>query len=135
MRALTRACLALQLAAAAVVSSPSLAFDLNGAWATDAANCEKIFAKKGNAIAYRSRSELHGSGFIIEANKIRGRTANCVIKTRRQAGDIIHLLAGCATDVMLSSMQFSLRIVNENKVLRIFPGMEGMELAYDRCSL
>ena len=42
-------------------------------------------------------------------------------------------MAACATDIMLSNVQFSLRVVNENKVSRIFPGMEGMELAYDRC--
>jgi hypothetical protein len=116
-----------------LLSSPSHALDLNGAWATDAADCQKIFVKKGNAISFRPQSELHGGGFIIDGNTIRGKAAKCVIKARREDGEIIHLMAACATDIMLSNVQFSLRVVNENKVSRIFPGMEGMELAYDRC--
>ena len=36
---------------------------------------------------------------------------------------------------MLSDVQFSLKIVNDNKVSRVFPGMEGIELSFDRCSL
>jgi hypothetical protein len=44
-------------------------------------------------------------------------------------------MAACATDLMLSDVQFSLKMVNENRVFRIFPGMEGIELSYDRCPL
>lgn len=133
MRALIPSFFAVQLAGL-VAASPGLAFDLNGAWATDAADCPKIFAKKGNAIAFRPKSELHGGGFIIDGNTIRGKTAKCTIKQRREEGGTLQLIASCATDVLLSNMQFSLRIVNDNKVSRIFPGMEGMELAYDRCA-
>jgi hypothetical protein len=44
-------------------------------------------------------------------------------------------VAACATDIMLSDVQFSLRVINDDKVSRIFPGMEGIELSFDRCSL
>ena len=78
---------------------------------------------------------MHGSGFVVEGNSIRGKAAKCTIKARRQEGEILHLIAACATDIMLSDVQFSLKIVNDNKVSRVFPGMEGIELAFDRCSL
>ena len=113
----------------------SHAIDLTGAWATDAADCQKIFVKKGKVISFQPRSELHGGGFIIDGNSIRGKAAKCAIKARREDGQLIHLIAACATDIMLSNVQFSLRVVSENKVSRIFPGMEGMEVAYYRCSL
>jgi hypothetical protein len=48
---------------------------------------------------------------------------------------MLQLIAACATDIMLSDVQFSLKIVSDNKVSRIFPGMEGIELSFDRCSL
>ena len=119
---------------ASLLTSPSHAIDLNGAWATDGAVCEKMFIRKGKSISFQPESEVHGGGFIIEGSSIRGKAAKCAIKSRREDGEIIHLLAACATDIMLSNVQFSLRILNENKVSRIFPGMEGMELSYDRCS-
>jgi hypothetical protein len=91
--------------------------------------------EKRKDISFRPESEVHGGGFIIEGNSIRGRTAKCSIKTRRENGEIIHLVAACATDIMLSDVQFSLRVINDDKVSRIFPGMEGIELSFDRCSL
>jgi hypothetical protein len=115
--------------------SSAHAFDLNGAWASDVKLCSKIFERKGTAFSFRHESELHGSGFIIEGKTIRGKAAKCAIKARKDDGEIINLVASCATDIMLSDVQFSLRVVTENKVLRTFPGMEGIEVAYDRCPL
>ncbi|NVO17991.1 MAG: hypothetical protein HXX10_28560 [Rhodoplanes sp.] len=114
--------------------SAAPAMDLDGAWATDRAVCSNVFVKKGGSIAFRPKSELHGSGFIIEGNSIRGASARCTIKTRKEDGSTVHLLASCATDIMLSSMQFSVKVVGPDKISRVFPGMDGMELAYDRCS-
>jgi hypothetical protein len=34
---------------------------------------------------------------------------------------------------MLSSVQFSLREVDANAVIRLFPNMDGMEIKYARC--
>jgi hypothetical protein len=34
---------------------------------------------------------------------------------------------------MLSSVQFSLKEIDANRVARLFPGIEGMEISYHRC--
>ena len=96
---------------------------------------QKSSRGKGKSISFRPDSEVHGSGFIVEGNSIRGKGARCAIKARRQEAEILHLIAACATDIMLSDVQFSLKVVNDNKVSRVFPGMEGIELSFDRCSL
>jgi hypothetical protein len=122
------------MAALSILASPAHALDLNGAWATDAAACEKLFVKKGKSFAFRPELEVSGGGFIVDGNSIRGKTANCTIKARKETGQIIHLLASCSTDIMLSDVQFSAKIVNENRITRIFPGLEGVEISYDRCA-
>ena len=71
------------------LSSSSHAFDLAGAWATDANVCPKIFQRKGKSISFRPESEVHGSGFIVEGNSIKGKAAK--FKARRQEGKILHL--------------------------------------------
>lgn len=109
--------------------------DLTGAWASSADQCGKVFKKTGNQIAFGEDSDIYGSGFIADANQLRGRTARCTIKSRKEAGDTLHLMAACATDIMLQSVQFSLRVLDDNKISRIFPGMEGMEITYYRCAL
>lgn len=123
------------LAALSILASPAHALDMTGAWATDAAACEKLFVKKGKSFAFRPELEVPGGGFIVDGNTIRGKTANCTIKARKETAQIIHLLASCSTDIMLSDVQFSAKIVNENRITRIFPGLEGVEISYDRCAL
>jgi len=45
------------------------------------------------------------------------------------------MIAACATDIMLSDVQFSVRSVNANEILRMFPNMPGMETPYYRCPM
>jgi hypothetical protein len=111
------------------------AFDLTGAWASSADQCGKVFKKNKNQITFMQDSDVYGAGFIAEANQLRGRTARCTIKTRKEAGDTVHLLTACATDIMLQNVQFSLKVLDDNKVSRLFLGMEGMEITYYRCAL
>jgi hypothetical protein len=36
---------------------------------------------------------------------------------------------------MLSDVQFVLRVVDDDTITRVFPGIEGMEVKYHRCRL
>lgn len=109
------------------------AFDLNGAWASDADNCGKVFTRKGTQITFTDMSDVYGGGFIIEGDQITGKFARCRIKAKKDEGTTINLLAACASDIMLQSVQFNLREVDANTVMRLFPGMSGMEIKYARC--
>src|SRR5215510_12698113 len=124
---------ALAGAALVLVGHAALAIDLNGLWSSDASACDRIFEKKGNSIAFRQDSDMFGSGFIIDGRRIRGSTTSCNITTRKEVDNVIHMVASCATDIMYSKMQFSVRVLDDNRVSRIFPGIDGMELTYYRC--
>lgn len=124
---------ALALVAAVGVSKDASAIDLNGAWSTDVAVCDKIFVKKGGMLAFQRHANVHGGGFVIDRQSIRGPAARCKLTRKTEKGDMIHLLASCSSDIMLSSVQFSLRAIGDDKVARIFPGLEGMEVFYYRC--
>jgi hypothetical protein len=79
------------------------ATDLSGAWATDADQCSRVFVRKGRAgqIGFSALSSQHGGGFIVEADQLRGKFARCKIKTRKEDGQTVNIIAGCATDIML----------------------------------
>jgi hypothetical protein len=113
------------------------AAELSGAWTPDADNCDKVFARRGRArqIEFAKFSGVYGGGFIIEADRLRGKFAKCRIKTRKEEGQSLNLIAACATDIMLSDVQFVLKIVDDDNVTRVFPGIEGMEVKYHRCRL
>jgi hypothetical protein len=124
---------ALLVAASIGMSGSATALDLNGAWAGDADNCAKIFERKGSQIAFTEMSDVYGGGFIVEGDQITGKFARCRVKAKKDDGKTINLVAACASDIMLQSVQFSLREVDANNVIRMFPGMEGMEIKYARC--
>lgn len=124
---------ALLLAASITISDPAIALDLSGAWATDADNCAKVFVHKGGQVSFTDMSDVYGGGFIVEGDQITGKFARCRIKAKKDDGATINLVAACASDIMLSSVQFSLREVDANSMIRMFPGMDGMEIKYARC--
>lgn len=133
-RSLANAVLA-ALSIGVLLALPGLAaaFDLNGAWASDADNCGKVFTRKGAQVTFTEMSDVYGGGFIVEGDQITGKFARCRIRAKKDEGATINLLATCASDIMLQSVQFSLRQVDANNVIRMFPGMEGMEIKYARC--
>ena len=120
---------------AVLISSATVthAADINGVWASDTAVCNKVFTKKGGRVSFAKDADIHGSGFILDAGSVRGKLANCKIKTRKQDGDLVHLVASCATDMMLSNMELTLKVIDDNKVARVFAGMPELETLYYRC--
>ena len=109
------------------------ALDLNGAWASDADQCAKVFTRQGARVGFTEMSDVYGGGFIIDGDQITGKFARCRIKARKDDGINVNLIAACATDIMLSSVQFSLKELDANSIARLFPGIEGMEVRYHRC--
>ena len=130
--------------AAAITTSSGLwspqavsAFELTGAWATSSEQCSKVFARKGraNQIGFTSFSGVYGGGFIAEANRLRGKSENCSVKTKKESGQNVNMVVACASGIMLSNVQFFLKILDDNTISREFPGMDGMEVKYHRCQI
>jgi hypothetical protein len=124
---------ALLAGACLAVPGSAVAFDLNGAWASDFENCAKVFVRKGAQTSFADMSDVYGGGFIIEGDQITGKFARCRIKAKKDDGKTVNLVAVCASDIMLQNVQFSLREVDANTVIRMFPGMEDMQIKYARC--
>ena len=114
---------------------PANAIELTGAWASQADLCKLVFTKKGNGVVFAELSDLYGSGFIIEGNRIRGKAARCTITSRKQDGDSLELGASCATSIMNQKAGFTLKVIDDNNLSRLFPEIPGMTLKYTRCAL
>jgi hypothetical protein len=118
-------------------SSQAHAFDLTGAWATSADQCSKVFVKRVDKISFAQFSEEFGAGFIAEENEVRSKTDRCTIKSRKETGDTIDFHDVCASEIMATSVNLRLKILNANSVYRIFTDLDmaGMELTFYRCTL
>jgi len=113
------------------------AFELAGAWATSADQCSKVFARKGraNQVNFTNFSGVYGGGFIAEPTRLRGKFETCSVKSRKESGQTINLVVACASGIMLSNVQFFLKVIDDDAISREFPGMEGMEVKYQRCKI
>ena len=134
-------CRAFRLVGAAVMLGSSVlsvaqarAIDLTGAWASHEDLCNQVFTKKDNRVEYAEYSELFGSGFIVDGDRIRGKGGTCTIKSRKQEGDNLEISAACASTIMTQDLRFSLKIIDDNNISRSFPEISGMSLNYTRCS-
>jgi hypothetical protein len=130
--------IAVTLGISAFASSESAgALDLTGAWATSVDQCSNVFARKGraNQVAFTKFSGVYGGGFIAEPNRLRGKFENCSIKSRKDDGQNINIVVSCASGIMLSNVQFFLKVIDDDSVTRLFPGIEGMEVTYHRCMI
>jgi len=125
-------------AASAVLSRQDAnAFDLLGAWATSADQCTKIFTRKGraNVVNFTNFSGVYGAGFIAESDRLKGKFQTCKIKSKKESNQNINLVVACASGIMLSNVQFFLKVIDYSTISREFPGMEGMEVKYYRCDI
>lgn len=114
-------------------NSAANAADVYGAWANAPDACSKVFAKKGDTISMTKESDRFGSGFIIDKNRIRGKMATCFIKSRKDDAGVVQLITSCSTDVALSTVQFTLKLDGDDRLIRLFSGMPGLEMSYVRC--
>jgi hypothetical protein len=122
------------LGAALALPAPARAFELSGAWTTEGDLCNRLFVKKGNGLAFAELSDLFGSGFIVEGNKIKGKAARCTITSRKQEGDALELAAACATSIVVHNERFELKVVDDDHFTRLFSDIPGMTLRYTRCT-
>jgi hypothetical protein len=126
---------ALALTALAISTPAARAFDLTGAWTSDVSVCPKLFTKTATTITFAPNSQLWGTGFIVDGNTIHGQITKCTIRSRKESGGESHLVASCASDIMVDQVQLSFKVNGANSITRFFPQIEGMESTYVRCPL
>jgi hypothetical protein len=109
------------------------AFELSGAWATSADMCGRVFTTKDKQTAFTELSDLYGSGFIVEGNRIVAKAARCTIESRKQDGSNLELSAACATSITTERMKFSLKVIDDDTIDRTIDEIPGMVVKYARC--
>jgi hypothetical protein len=126
---------AIMLGSSVLSTAEAGAIELTGAWASHADLCSRVFTKQANRVEYAEFSELFGSGFMIDGDRIRGRSGTCTIKSRKQEGNSLELFAACASTIMTQDIRFSLTILDDNNISRSFAEIPGMSQSYTRCKL
>ena len=111
------------------------AADLNGAWTSDPASCTQIFTKKGDKLAFKPDADLHAGGLIVQGKKITGTFQKCTVKSLRDNGANMKVIASCSDGVAVSDVAFDLKFAGENKITLSQKEPVPIETPYVRCAL
>ena len=116
--------------------SPSTqAAELDGAWASDASVCGKVFVKSNNRISFAPDAELYGGGLLVEGSRATGTFQKCNIKSIKNDGTEVHLLAACSTGVEVSNLKFTVKVVGRDQITVSSNGSVNITTPYVRCPI
>ena len=111
------------------------AADLNGAWTNDASACGQIFTKVNNKLAFKQDADLHAGGLIVQGTQITGTFQKCTVKSMRNDGSNVQVIASCSDGVTVSDVAFDVKISGENNITLSSKEPVPVEMRYVRCPL
>ena len=116
-------------------SASTQAADLNGAWTVDGSPCGQVFTKENNKLAFKKDADLHAGGFIVQGKQITGTFQKCTVKSLRDDGPNLRIVASCSDGVAVSDVAFDLKITGENTITLSSKEPVPVEMLYFRCSM
>jgi len=116
-------------------SVPTQAADLNGAWTIDIGSCDQVFTKKNNKLTFKQDADLNAGGLLIQGKRITGTFQKCTIKSFRDDGSDMKVIASCSDGVTVSDVSFDVKISGENNMTLSSKEPVPVEMRYVRCQL
>ncbi len=136
---LGRAVLALVLGLTAATPCAGLAAGLDarlfGAWASSAADCQKLFVRNGGALTYRRPVDQFAQAVIIEPSQIRSPTGVCrIVSVGRDKNGVVASL-DCQDSISFRSETVHFKIRNGAEIVYSPTGDTSLDTTYLKCRL
>ncbi|QOG17227.1 hypothetical protein [Bradyrhizobium sp. SEMIA] len=116
-------------------SAPIQAADLNGAWSIDASACGQMFTKENDKLAFKKDADLHAGGLIVQGKQITGTFEKCTVRSLREDGPNMRLIASCSDGVSISDVTFDLTFSGENNITLSSKDPVPVQMPYVRCPM
>ena len=111
------------------------AADLNGAWTVDASACGDMFTKENNKLAFKKDADIDAGGLIVQGKQITGTFQKCTVKSLRDDGPNLRVIASCSDGVAVSDVAFDVKISGEDRMTLSSKEPVPVEMPYVRCSM
>jgi HlyD family secretion protein len=119
---------------AAGVAPESLAH-LAGAWTRSAADCNKLFQRRGSAVAYRQPVDQFAQGAIIESQRIRLPTSICRLERASHEGGALKVSGECQDSISSTSQTAYVKLRSKNEIVFNPNGDPALDTSMTRCPL
>ena len=111
------------------------AADLNGAWSVDASACGQIFTRENNVLAFKKDADLHAGGLIVRGRQVTGTFEKCTVRSLRDDGPTMRLIASCSDGVSISDVTFDVTFSGENNITLSSKAPVPVQMPYVRCPM
>ena len=115
--------------------APESVAQLTGAWAYSRADCDKLFQRRGKALAYRQPVDKFTQAAIVEAQRIRLPSATCQLDRASQEGGALKLSADCKDAISYTSRTVYIKLKSDNEVTYSPTGDPVLATTLVRCPL
>jgi hypothetical protein len=115
--------------------APESIAELTGAWAYSRADCDKLFQRRGKAVAYRQSIDKFAQAAIVESQRIRLPSATCQLERASQEGGALKLSADCQDSVSYTSRTVYIKLKSDNEVSYSATGDPVLAITLMRCPL
>ena len=119
---------------AAGVAPESLA-QLAGAWTRSAADCNKLFQRRGSAVAYRQPVDQFAQAAIIESQRIRLPTSICRLERASHEGGALKVSGECQESISYTSQTADVKLRSKNEIVFNPNGDPALDTSMTRCPL
>ena len=108
---------------------------LTGAWAYSAADCAKLFQRRGKALAYKQPIDKFAQAAIVESQRIRLPSATCQLERAYQEAGALKVSADCQDSISYTARTVFIKFKSGNEVMYSPTGDPVMATTLMRCPL
>ena len=115
--------------------APENLAQLTGAWAYSPADCDKLFRRRGRALAYRQPLDKFAQAAIVESQRIRLPSATCRIDRVSKDSGALKVGGDCQDSISHTSRTVYIRLKSDNEVAYSPTGDPVLATTLMRCPL
>jgi hypothetical protein len=94
-----------------------------------------VFTKENNKFAFKPDADLHAGGLIVQGKQITGTFQKCTVKSLRDDGSNLKVIASCSDGVAVSDVAFDVKFSGADRITLSSKEPVPVEMPYVRCSM
>jgi HlyD family secretion protein len=115
--------------------APESLAQLAGAWTQSAADCKKLFQRRGSAVAYRQPVDRFAQAAIIESQRIRLPTGVCRLERASHESGALKVSGECQDSISYTSRTAYVKLRSKNEIVFNPNGDPALDTSMTRCPL
>ncbi len=113
--------------------APESLAQLAGAWARSAADCKKIFERRGRTVSFRQPADKFSQAAIIESQRIRLPTSICRLERASREGGALKVSGECQDSISYTSQTAYVKLRSKNEIVFNPNGDPALDTSMTRC--